>query len=132
MYLSGYASIYANVALQILEAEQETWSEVVKYIKENSVDCEHWSGDTLDVPVTPQAAENAKKTFERYKAAGGKVDHIKVTNDPKKAAEVRKSEASLIDTANRNPDIANQNRTSMLCLAGINATPLETCGARYA
>ncbi|KAI3281275.1 hypothetical protein DTO002I6_9889 [Penicillium roqueforti] len=75
-------------ALKILQNEQQTWSEVVQYIKENSVECEHWSGDTLDVPVTPQAAENAKKIFERYKAAGGNIDHIKVTNDPKKAAEI--------------------------------------------
>ncbi|KAJ6071620.1 hypothetical protein N7499_009634 [Penicillium canescens] len=75
-------------ALKILQNEQQTWSEVVQYIEKNNVDCEHWTGDTLDVPITPEEAESAKKTFERYKAAGGRVDHIQVTHDPKKAAEI--------------------------------------------
>jgi len=61
---------------------------VVAYVKENNVDCDLWVGDTLDVPVTPEAADKAKNTFERFKAAGGKVDHIKVTQDRQEAAEV--------------------------------------------
>ncbi|KAJ9148274.1 FAD dependent oxidoreductase-domain-containing protein [Pleurostoma richardsiae] len=75
-------------ALKILENEQQTWSDVVAYVKENHVDCDLWVGDTLDVPVTPEAADKAKNTFERFKAAGGKVDHIKVTQDRQEAAEL--------------------------------------------
>jgi hypothetical protein len=60
----------------------------VKYIRENNVDCDLWVGDTLDVPIAPEVASTAKKNFERYKAAGGKVDQIKVTHDPATAAEV--------------------------------------------
>jgi hypothetical protein len=67
----------------------------VQYIKKNNVDCEHWSGNTLDVPITPEAAEKSKKTFERYKAVGGNVDHIQVTHDPKKAAEVHKNDTYI-------------------------------------
>jgi hypothetical protein len=68
---------------------------VVQYIEKNNVDCEHWTGDTLDVPITPEEAESAKKNFERYKAAGGRVDHIQVTHNPKKAAEVHKTDTYL-------------------------------------
>ncbi|RAK78991.1 NAD(P)/FAD-dependent oxidoreductase [Aspergillus fijiensis CBS 313.89] len=75
-------------ALKILQNEQQTWSELVRYIQENSVECEHWTGPTWDVPITPEAARKARTTFERYKAAGGKVDHIKVTHDPQEAAEI--------------------------------------------
>ncbi|OJJ94769.1 hypothetical protein ASPACDRAFT_127920 [Aspergillus aculeatus ATCC 16872] len=75
-------------ALKILQNEQQTWSELVRYIQENNVECEHWTGPTLDVPITPEAARKARTTFERYKAAGGKVDHIKVTHDPQEAAEI--------------------------------------------
>lgn len=69
----------------------------MQYIKENNVDCEHWSGHTLDVPITPRAAKIAKETYEQYKAAGGNVDHIKVTEDPEKAAQVRRQYLCLID-----------------------------------
>ncbi|PYH42519.1 NAD(P)/FAD-dependent oxidoreductase [Aspergillus saccharolyticus JOP 1030-1] len=79
-------------ALKILENEQQTWSEVVRYITENNVDCEHWTGNTLDVPITPEAAHKAHTTFERYRAAGGKTDHIQVTHDPKEAAEISQIE----------------------------------------
>ncbi|KAL3453240.1 FAD dependent oxidoreductase-domain-containing protein [Aspergillus insuetus] len=75
-------------ALKILQNEQDTWSALVKYVRENNVDCDLWVGDTLDVPVTPEVAATAKTNFERYKAAGGKVDHIKVTHDPATAAEI--------------------------------------------
>lgn len=60
----------------------------MQYVRENDIDCDLWVGDTLDVPVTPEVAELAKDTFERCKAAGGKVDHIKVTQDPAEAAKV--------------------------------------------
>ena len=58
------------------------------YVRKNKVDCDLWVGDTLDVPVTPEVAEAARTKFERFKAAGGKVDHIKVTLDPAKAVAV--------------------------------------------
>ncbi|KAM0811553.1 putative FAD dependent oxidoreductase [Seiridium cardinale] len=75
-------------ALKILQTEQQTWCDLVTYVQENSVDCNLWIGDTLDVPVTTSAAEIAKTTFESYKAAGGKVDHIKVTHDPTEATKI--------------------------------------------
>lgn len=75
-----------------MENEQQTWSGLVQYIRDNNVDCDLWVGDTLDVPLTPEAAEVAKNTFDRFKAAGGKVDHIKVTQDPTKAEEVLKTQ----------------------------------------
>jgi hypothetical protein len=74
--------------MQILKNEQDTCSALVRYVRENNVDCDLWVGDTLDVPVTPEVAATAKKKFERFKAAGGKVDHITVTHEPAKAKEV--------------------------------------------
>jgi hypothetical protein len=38
--------------------------------------------------MTPKVAELAMDVFEKYKAAGGKVDHIKVFDDPVEAAQV--------------------------------------------
>ncbi|KAH7177066.1 FAD dependent oxidoreductase [Dactylonectria macrodidyma] len=75
-------------ALKILQNEQRTWSELVAYVRENDVDCDLWVGDTLDVPVTPEVADVAKNHFERFKAAGGKVDHIRVTHDPTEAVKL--------------------------------------------
>lgn len=45
-------------------------------------------GDTLDVAMTPEVATLAKDVFERCQAAGGKVDHIKVTFDPGEAKRI--------------------------------------------
>jgi glycine/D-amino acid oxidase-like deaminating enzyme len=52
------------------------------------VDCDLWIGDTLDVPMTPEVASVAKDVFEDFKAAGGKIDHIKITHDPVEAAKI--------------------------------------------
>ena len=68
----------------------------MQYVQDNDVDCDLWVGDTLDVPMTPEVAAVAKDTFERVKAAGAPVDHIKVTNDPVEAVKV-----STIVTASR-------------------------------
>jgi len=38
--------------------------------------------------MTPEVAELAMDVFERYKDAGGRVDHIKVYDNPEEAAEV--------------------------------------------
>lgn len=38
--------------------------------------------------MTPEVATLAQDVFERYKAAGGKVDHIKVTLDPAEASRI--------------------------------------------
>jgi hypothetical protein len=81
----------SDMTLQILQHEQQTWSDLVQYIRENDIDCDLWVGDTLDVPVTPDVADIAKDAFNRLKAAGGKVDHIKVTHDPAEAAKVPNS-----------------------------------------
>lgn len=75
-------------AHKMLENELQTWERVVKYVRDNNVDCEFWEGENLDVPLTKEVAELAKDNFDRLKAAGGKVDHIKVTQDPKEAEAI--------------------------------------------
>ncbi|KAI3391130.1 hypothetical protein diail_7915, partial [Diaporthe ilicicola] len=72
----------------ILQNEQETWESLVQYIKDKKVDCDLWVGDTLDVAMTPEVATLARDIFERYQAAGGKTDHIKVTLDPAEASKI--------------------------------------------
>lgn len=75
-------------ALKILNNEAITWNALVGYVREHNVDCDLWVGDTLDVPVDDEVARLAKEVFERYREAGGKVDHIKVTHDHADAARV--------------------------------------------
>jgi hypothetical protein len=84
-------SALLKATLQILQNEQQTWTDLVKYVHDNDVDCDLWVGDTLDVPITPEVAEAANVNFERFKAAGGKVDHIKVTSEPVEAEKVLES-----------------------------------------
>jgi len=74
--------------MQILSNEQETWEKLVAYVRQENVDCDLWVGDTYDVAMTPEVAELAMDVFNRYKAAGGRVEHIKVYDDPKEAAKV--------------------------------------------
>ncbi|EAT87239.2 hypothetical protein SNOG_04848 [Parastagonospora nodorum SN15] len=73
-----------------MDNEAATWKRLVAYVEENKVDCDLWVGDTLDVPVDEEVAKALKEMFERYQRAGGKTDHIKVTNDPKEAARLSK------------------------------------------
>ncbi|KAF2441765.1 DAO-domain-containing protein [Karstenula rhodostoma CBS 690.94] len=75
-------------AIQIMNNEAATWRALVSYVKENNVDCDLWVGDTYDVPLDDDVAKIAKECFERYRDLGGKVDHIKVTHDPVKAARI--------------------------------------------
>ncbi|KAL6238259.1 hypothetical protein BDW75DRAFT_228082 [Aspergillus navahoensis] len=70
------------------QALKQTWLTLVEYVRQNNVDCDLWVGDTLDVPITPDVAAIAKKNFERFQAAGGKVDHVKVTHDPTEASKI--------------------------------------------
>ncbi|KAH4309694.1 hypothetical protein HBH64_228590 [Parastagonospora nodorum] len=77
-------------AVKIMDNEAATWKRLVAYVEENKVDCDLWVGDTLDVPVDEEVAKALKEMFERYQRAGGKTDHIKVTNDPKEAARLSK------------------------------------------
>lgn len=77
-------------AIKILNNEADTWNTLVAYVRENNVDCDLWVGDTLDVPVDDEVARLAKEVFERYKEAGGRIDHIKVTQDPVEAAQISK------------------------------------------
>jgi glycine/D-amino acid oxidase-like deaminating enzyme len=88
----GYAkfeTVYGKEqAIKILKNEADTWNALVAYVQENNVDCDLWVGDTLDVPVDEEVAKVAKEVFERYREAGGKVDHIKVTQDPVEAARI--------------------------------------------
>jgi len=74
-------------AVKILDNEQATWEALVAYVKENNVDCDLWVGETLDIPLDDEVAKLAKEMFERYAAAGGKVDGIQVTHDPVEAAQ---------------------------------------------
>ncbi|KAJ4303520.1 hypothetical protein N0V90_002416 [Kalmusia sp. IMI 367209] len=89
-FLDYEAAFGTQQALKILENEQKTWSDLVQYVRENDIDCDLWVGNTLDVPISRDAADLARLSFERYKAAGGRVDHIKVTHDPAEAARVRR------------------------------------------
>ncbi|KAF1940213.1 DAO-domain-containing protein [Clathrospora elynae] len=73
-------------AIKIMDNEQATWRALIAYVRENNVDCDLWVGETLDVPTDDEVAKIAKEVFERYGAAGGKVDHIYVTHDPVEAA----------------------------------------------
>jgi glycine/D-amino acid oxidase-like deaminating enzyme len=73
--------------LKIQDNEKATWEALVTYVKENSVDCDLWIGETFDVPLDEEVASIARDIFENYKAAGGKTDHIKVTQDPTEAAK---------------------------------------------
>lgn len=75
-------------AVKIMDNEAETWRALVAYVKANNVDCDLWVGDTLDVPLDEDVATVAREVFERYRDAGGKVDHISVTHDPVEAARV--------------------------------------------
>jgi glycine/D-amino acid oxidase-like deaminating enzyme len=73
-----------------MDNEAATWKALVSYVKENNVDCDLWVGDTLDVPLDEDVVKIAKEVFERYRDAGGKVDHINVTHDPTEAAQISK------------------------------------------
>ncbi|KAH6639729.1 FAD dependent oxidoreductase-domain-containing protein [Boeremia exigua] len=75
-------------AIKILNNEADTWNALVDYIREHDVNCDLWVGDTLDVPVDDEVARLAKEVFDRYKEAGGRTNHIKVTQDPADAARV--------------------------------------------
>ncbi|KAJ4988180.1 FAD dependent oxidoreductase [Stagonosporopsis vannaccii] len=75
-------------AIKILDNEAETWNALVDYVREHNVDCDLWVGDTLDVPVEDEVARLAKEVFERYREAGGRVEHIKVTHDHADAVRV--------------------------------------------
>lgn len=75
-------------AIKILNNEANTWNALVSYVRENNVDCDLWVGDTLDVPIDDEVARLAKDVFERYKEAGGRVDHIKATQEPVEAARI--------------------------------------------
>ncbi|KAL4990058.1 hypothetical protein BDW68DRAFT_175418 [Aspergillus falconensis] len=74
---SEYEKFGAEQALKILDNEQQTWLALVEYVRQNNVDCDLWVGDTLEVPITTDVAAIAKKNFERFRAAGGKISHIK-------------------------------------------------------
>lgn len=75
-------------AIKIMNNEADTWNALISYVRYNNVDCDLWVGDTLDVPIDDEVAELAKVIFDRYKDAGGKVDHIRVTQEPAEAARI--------------------------------------------
>ncbi|KAK0483681.1 DAO-domain-containing protein [Armillaria novae-zelandiae] len=68
-------------ALKILANEQETFERVVGYIHKYNVDCDLWVGKTLDVAMDEDVATKAASIFERYRAAGGNVDHVEHITD---------------------------------------------------
>lgn len=61
---------------------------LVQYVRENNVECDLWVGETLDVAIDADASELANNTFGRFKAAGGRVDHVTIISDPAQAVEV--------------------------------------------
>jgi len=69
-------------ALKVFENERHTWSALNKYVEENKVDCDLWTGETYNVAMSPQVAELAHEVFLSYQSAGGKTDHITVMRDP--------------------------------------------------
>jgi glycine/D-amino acid oxidase-like deaminating enzyme len=75
-------------AVKIMNNEAATWKALVTYVQDNSIDCDLWVGDTMDVPLDDDVAKTARAVFERYRDAGGKVDHIQVTHDPAEAAKI--------------------------------------------
>ena len=120
---------------QILQNEQDTWKALVRYVRENDVDCDLWVGDTLDVPMTPEVAVLAKENFERYTRAGGKVDHIKVTQDPAEASKVLKHRYGFQVIKSSNSQLTDHSIERceiMLCMAGINFAALETHSSYHA
>ncbi|KAK8866191.1 hypothetical protein IAR55_001342 [Kwoniella newhampshirensis] len=78
-------------ALKVLKNEQQTWEALVEYVKKQDVKCDLWVGKTLDVLMTDDMAGWAAKTFADYKAAGGDVSKIEVTNDPEQAEKGAKA-----------------------------------------
>lgn len=75
-------------AIKVMNNEATTWKALVSYVQENNVDCDLWVGDTYDVPLDDEVAKIGKECFERYKELGGRVDHIRVTQDPSEAAKI--------------------------------------------
>ncbi|KAH7084666.1 FAD dependent oxidoreductase-domain-containing protein [Paraphoma chrysanthemicola] len=74
--------------VKIMNNEAETWRALVAFVRDNSVDCDLWVGETLDVPIDDEVAKVSKEVFDRYRDAGGKVHHIRVTHDPVEAARI--------------------------------------------
>jgi glycine/D-amino acid oxidase-like deaminating enzyme len=75
-------------AIKILDNENETWKDLVSYVREHDVDCDLWVGDTFDIPLDDEVAKIEKAVFERYQDAGGNTGHIKVTHNPFEAAKI--------------------------------------------
>ncbi|WRT64413.1 uncharacterized protein IL334_001345 [Kwoniella shivajii] len=71
----------AEQALKILANEQQTWQDVVSYIRKHNVDCDLWVGKTLDVLMTKELAETAAKNFSDFELAGGDTSKIEVTTE---------------------------------------------------
>ncbi|KAK0483682.1 DAO-domain-containing protein [Armillaria novae-zelandiae] len=68
-------------ALKILANEQEAFKRVVGYIQIHNVECDLWVGKTLDVVIDEEVAAKTDGIFERYRAAGGNVDHVEHITD---------------------------------------------------
>jgi glycine/D-amino acid oxidase-like deaminating enzyme len=80
----------AEQTVRITNNEADTSKALIGYVQDNNVDRDFWVGDTLEVPLDDDTAEVTKEIFERYRDAGGKVDHIRVTHDPAEAAQISK------------------------------------------
>ncbi|KAK0459782.1 DAO-domain-containing protein [Desarmillaria tabescens] len=74
-------------ALKILANEQEAFERVVAYIHKYNVKCDLWVGKTLDVIIDEEIATKAAGIFERYRAAGGNVDHVEHITDRTEATK---------------------------------------------
>lgn len=74
--------------MKILANEQETFERVVGYIQKYNVECDLWVGKTLDVVIDEEVATKTASIFERYRAAGGNVDHVEHITDRTEAIKV--------------------------------------------
>ncbi|WVQ77774.1 hypothetical protein IAR50_007464 [Cryptococcus sp. DSM 104548] len=82
----------AQEALNILANEKQTWQALVAFVKDNGVDCDLWTGKTMDVFMDKDSAAQGASTFEAFQAAGGDVSGIKVTSDRDEARRISRLE----------------------------------------
>ncbi|KAL1407892.1 hypothetical protein Q8F55_007328 [Vanrija albida] len=71
----------------ILSNEGETLEALIDYVRTNDVQCDLWTGKTLDVLMDTESASVAAKTFTAFAAAGGDTSKVEVTTTPAEAAK---------------------------------------------
>ncbi|ODN72873.1 hypothetical protein L202_08300 [Cryptococcus amylolentus CBS 6039] len=82
----------AKEAIKILANEKRTWQAMVAFIKDNEVDCDLWTGKTMDVFMDEESTTKAAGVFQAFQEAGGDVSAIEVTSERSKARKVSRLE----------------------------------------